>query len=111
MAVPTVKWRVVPIAAACLLAAAPVARADLFLDAEVLVEAGGVAIDLPGYSVPSFVDWNDDDIPDLVVGQGSGSTPARVRVYLNTGTANAPAFTDYFYAQSLGDTLEEVGSG
>ncbi len=111
MTVSTWTRRVLPIATGCILAASVGARADLRLDAEVLVDADGIAVDMPGYSVPSFVDWNDDDLPDLVVGQGSGTTPARVRIYLNEGAENAPEFADYFYALSMGDTLEVVGGG
>jgi hypothetical protein len=54
-----------------------------------------------GYSVPSYVDWNNDGRKDLVVGEGGGGyTDGKVRVYLNTGTASSPQFSDYFYAQS-----------
>lgn len=76
-----------------------------------LVEAGGVDISVPGYSVPSFVDWNNDNLQDLVIGQGSGTQPVKVRVYLNVGTQSNPQFSGYFYAQSLGADLTTTGSG
>ncbi len=75
----------------------------LNLGPEELVKANGVDIVVPGYSVPSFVDWNNDNLKDLVIGQGQGATPSspgKVRVYLNVGTEPNPQFTTFFYAQS-----------
>ena len=48
----------------------------LNLGPERLVEADGVVIQLPGYSVPSFVDWNDDNLKDLLIGEGGGDHAA-----------------------------------
>ena len=76
------------------------------------VQAGGVDIDVPGYSVPSFVLWDGDDLPDLVVGQGSGiDLYGKVRVYINRGSPGAPLFTDWFYVQAGGGDLESPGGG
>ena len=73
----------------------------LNLGPEEIVEANGVDIEVPGYSVPSFVDWNNDSLKDLIIGQGSGTyPPGKVRVYLNVGTESNPQFSDYFYVQS-----------
>ncbi|MHC5115175.1 MAG: FG-GAP-like repeat-containing protein [Planctomycetota bacterium] len=77
----------------------------------VMLEAGGAPIDVPGYSVPSFVHWNEDGRKDLVVGEGSGSVIGRVRVYLNVGSEGAPQFDEFFYAQSNGADLTLLGSG
>lgn len=74
---------------------------------EEFVEAGGVDIDVGTYSVPSFVDWNNDDLKDLVIGTGGGY----VRVYLNVGTQSNPQFSSYFYAQSNGSNLYCAPSG
>ena len=90
------------------------ASAELVLNLgpEERVEAGAIDIVVPGYSVPSFGDWNGDNLKDLIVGEGSGLDPnARVRVYLNVGTESDPQFTDFFYAQSEGADLSSVGSG
>ncbi len=88
------------------------AAGQLNLGPEELVQADGADIDVPGYSVPSFVDWNNDGLGDLVVGEGSGAFPdAKVRVYPNVGTSSAPQFSDYFYAQSNGSDLTVPGSG
>lgn len=75
------------------------------LGPEELVQAGGVEIAVPGYSVPSFEDWNNDLLKDLIVGEGGGAVPGKVRVYLNVGTEADPCFADYFYAQSDGQDL------
>ena len=78
---------------------------------EEIIQANGVDIQVPGYSVPSFVDWNNDNLQDLVIGEGSGFGDAKVRVYLNVGTESEPAFADYFYAQSEGSDLTCLASG
>jgi len=83
----------------------------LNLGLEELVQANGVDIQVPGYSVPSFVDWNNDKLKDLVIGEGGGSGDAKVRVYLNVGTESEPEFSDYFYAQSNGSDLVCPASG
>ena len=67
------------------------------------VQTDGTDVAVPGYSVPSFSDWNNDGLNDLIVGQGGGgSSEARVRVYLNRGAAGEPEFSDYFYAETAG---------
>jgi len=77
-----------------------------------LVQANGVDIQVPGYSVPSFVDWNNDGLNDLVIGEGSGShPPGKVRIYLNIGSESDPQFSGYFYAQSNGTDLTCPASG
>jgi hypothetical protein len=78
---------------------------------EEIIQAGGVDLVVPGYSVPSFEDWNNDLLGDLIVGEGGGSTPGKVRVYLNVGTEADPCFVDYFYAQADGQDLAVPASG
>jgi hypothetical protein len=73
----------------------------LNLGPEELVEAGGLDIDVGTYSVPSYVEWNNDGLKDLIIGGGDG----KVRVYLNGGTESEPAFSNFFYAQSDGNDL------
>jgi len=102
-----------PLCAAALnLAALPGAWAgNLRLGAEQFVQAAASPIAVPGYSVPSLVDWNADGLKDLIVGEGSGTITPKVRVYLNTGTASAPQFSTFFYVQSNGGDLTVPGSG
>lgn len=83
----------------------------LNLGPEEIIQANGVDIQVPGYSVPSFVDWNNDKLNDLVIGEGGGFGDAKVRVYLNVGTEPSPQFSDYFYAQSDGSDLVCPASG
>ena len=79
----------------------------LNLGPEEIVQAGGIDIDVGTYSVPSFVDWDNDLLKDLVIGGGDG----KVRVYLNVGTESNPQFSSYFYAQSNGSDLYCPPSG
>ena len=71
-----------------------------------MVQAGGEIIQVLGGAAPSMTDWNNDALPDLIVGEGNSFSPGRVRVYLNIGAAGAPLFGDFVYATSMGDTLE-----
>jgi len=75
------------------------------LGPEEFVQADGTDIVVPGYSVPSFEDWNNDLLKDLIVGEGGSYGDAKVRVYLNVGTEAAPCFVGYFYVQSDGRDL------
>jgi len=88
------------------------ARSELVLGPVEFVQAGGVDVQVPGYSVPSFVHWNGDDLLDLVVGEGGLTAfPGKVRIYLNIGTIEEPSFGDFSYAQSEGADLEVTGGG
>ncbi len=68
-------------------------------------------IQVPGYSVPSLADLNGDGLRDLIIGEGSGSYPAAVRIYPNVGSATAPEFSTFSHAQSNGTDLILSGSG
>ncbi len=83
----------------------------LDLGPEQLVQAEGTEIVVPGYSVPSYVDWNNDDLADLIIGQGNYANPGKVRVYLNVGTESNPQFSDYFYVQSNSADLTVPAAG
>ena len=75
------------------------------LGPEEFVEADGNDIVVRGYSVPSFEDWNNDHLRDLIVGEGGDGITGRVRVYLNAGTEADPCFVSFFYVQSNGHDL------
>ena len=81
------------------------------LGPEEMVLSGGAVIQVTGYSVPSFVCWDGDAKMDLVVGEGSGSFTAKIRIYRNTGSAGAPLFDGSIFAQSLGEDLVCPGGG
>ena len=87
------------------------AAAQLDLGPAELVQAGGLPIQVPGYSVPSYAHWDAEGGLDLIVGEGSGTHTPKVRVYLNTGSVESPAFNGWFYAQAAGADLTTPGSG
>lgn len=83
----------------------------LNLGPEEFIQADGNDIVVPGYSVPSFEDWNNDGLRDLIVGEGGSTTAGKVRVYLNVGIESDPCFVDYFYAQADGNDLTCTPAG
>lgn len=90
---------------------APTAGAQFHIGPEAFVPAAGLEIQVGGYSVPSWADWNGDGLPDLVVGEGSGSDRPRVRYYLNSGVPGAPMFGGFGLALSQGTVLSQPGGG
>jgi hypothetical protein len=91
--------------ACCAATANRAAGTSLQLGPAQLVQAGGSDLTVPGYSVPQYVDWDNDGRHDLIVGEGGAGSPGKVRVYRNVGTSAAPLFSDYQYVQSLGSDL------
>ncbi|MBM4118835.1 hypothetical protein FJ251_14090 [bacterium] len=85
---------------AMLLVALP-ATASLQFGANVLLPAHGEEVYVPGHSVPCLADLNTDGYPDLLVGEGSGLYPGRVRLYLNEALGAPPSFGDYDYLRLL----------
>ena len=102
-------WVASAILSSILVFCTPPAFSQLDLGPEEVLQAGGSSIAVPGYSVPSFSLWNGDSLPDLIVGQGDGSSPGKVRVYLNSGTNGSPVFQGYSFAQSSGADLSLPG--
>jgi len=85
--------------------------AEWKLGPEQIAQASGTDLTVLGYSVPSMADWNNDSLPDLIVGEGGAGYSGKVRVYINGGVPGAPSFTDYTYAQSGGADLVVTSSG
>jgi len=85
------------------------ANAGMLLGSEQLVRAGELVIEVPGDSVPSFVDWNNDGLKDLIVGEGGAGFTPKVRLYLNEGAVGDPLFSDFNYLQS--DGADITGGG
>jgi hypothetical protein len=83
----------------------------IHLGPEEIIKAKGKEIVVPGYSVPSFADWNSEGLQDLIVGEGGGGAPGKIRVYPNMGTEADPCFADYFYVQSNGQDLTVTPEG
>jgi len=67
----------------------------------------GNPIDVGTYSDPLVVDWNEDSLKDLIVGQFSEGAPdeGKIRIYLNEGTNPAPVFTAWTYMQADGSDI------
>jgi WD40 repeat protein len=90
---------------ACLSLQAMAEETVLDFGPEEFVKVDGNDLVVPGYSVPSFEDWNNDHLKDLLVGEGGGTLPGKVRVYLNVGTETDPCFVNYSYVQANGQDL------
>jgi hypothetical protein len=68
-----------------------------------LVKAGDNPIEVDiGHLVPCLVDWNNDGLKDLVVGQFKGG---KIRLYLNRGTAGNPLFGEFEYLKAGGKEI------
>jgi hypothetical protein len=65
----------------------------------VYIEANGSAITVNGHADPCVADWDGDGLKDLLLGE---FTQGRIRLYLNSGTSNAPVFTTWSYLESDG---------
>jgi hypothetical protein len=101
-----VRWPIAGfVVIACLSLPAPAEEAAINLGPEEFVKAAGQEMVVPGYSVPSFEDWNGDHLSDLIVGEGGNGFAGKVRVYLNVGTESDPCFVDFFYVQADGQDL------
>lgn len=100
------RWPVAAlVVVACLSAQALAQDGAINLGPEEFVKVDGNDIVVPGYSVPSFEDWNGDHLKDLIVGEGGGGSVGKVRVYLNVGTESDPCFVSFFYVQANGQDL------
>ncbi len=75
-----------------------------------VLTAEGSDIQTEAWSTPSLVDWNVDGLPDLLVGEKVGET-GKIRVFLNSGTNEAPAFAESFYVQAEGQDLVLPAAG
>jgi len=74
------------------------ASGDINLIAEPMVSVAGEPISLDYNSAPCVVDWNNDNLPDLVAGKLEG-IPAGLHLYINDGVTGDPLFnsTDTVY--------------
>jgi hypothetical protein len=68
------------------------------IDAGVAVASAGLPISVTsGFSTPFVVDWDNDGMKDLLVGQLDNG---KIRLYLNAGTDAEPVFNAFTYLQS-----------
>lgn len=91
----------VSLSAALLMAAPAMAATPGELADPVLMEADGQPIDVEvGHAHPFVVDFDQDGVRDLAVGQfGDG----RLRIYRNAGTDREPQFKDFTWFRAGGD--------
>jgi len=82
-------------------------RGEVALDGT-LSYAAGVSLGLPPMAgaVPFAADWNNDGRKDLIVGQADGT----VKLYLNAGTEDAPAFGEGSYLAADGVPINVVAA-
>lgn len=71
------------------------------------LQCAGSPIDVGTFSDPLVVDWNEDGLKDLIVGQFSEGEPdeGKIRIYLNEGTNSVPVFTAWTYMQADGSDI------
>ncbi len=63
------------------------------------IYAGAAYLDVGDYAIPCVADWNGDGRKDLLVGYRSAD---KVALYLNGGSDNSPAFTNFVNLQAGG---------
>jgi len=75
------------------------------LTTEDRITANGVEIVCDSNSAPVIVDWNEDGLLDMLLGQEVHSTGS-IRLYLNSGTPEEHQFTTYTWLQSGGTNIK-----
>ena len=73
------------------------------LTSEGWLQNSDAVIDVGANSAPVVVDWNEDGLLDLLV--GNELTAEGIRLYLNSGTTVNPVLTTWTYIQNGGATL------
>ena len=69
-----------------------------------LTSGSGRPLDVGHNSAPVVFDWNDDGLPDLIVGKQEGP-PGSVLLYLNQGTPGNPVLVDSTFVLSSGEPI------
>lgn len=67
-----------------------------------MLECSGSPIDVGYYGSPCVVDWDGDDVQDLVLGQFSNGN---IRFYQNEGTNADPVLNSFSYLQADGSNI------
>jgi cysteine-rich repeat protein len=76
------------------------------------IQVNGSDLQVDSYSVPALMDFNDDGVQDLIVGEKTAAGDGKVRVYLNQGTAAEPSYNSFEYAALAdGSDLSVPASG
>ncbi len=98
-------------ASAISLIATPCTSLILQLGHESIVQSEGSDLQVDAYSVPCLFDWNDDDLPDLLIGEGGVIYQGTVHLFLNQGEIGQPDFVDAGHLMAGGSDLQVPGSG
>lgn len=77
-------------------------KPDDTLTTEPDIKANGTPIDVGENSAPFVVDWDEDGLLDLLIGNDTGN----LRLYLNSGTPTAHAFTTYSLIEVNGSPVD-----
>ncbi len=77
-------------------------KTDGTLTEEPDIVANGATIDVGNNSAPHVIDWNEDGLLDLVLGNETGN----IRIYVNSGTPSQYQFTTYTLLQGGGTTIK-----
>jgi hypothetical protein len=93
------------------LAAAGTRAAGLDLGPQQIIYDGASVLCVGEYSVPSYVDWDNDGDKDLIVGSRETDDTGKVRLYTNIGSASSPAFNGFQFIQSGGADIDVGSSG
>lgn len=74
---------------------------------EGVIQANGadLSLDLQAAS-PCILDWNEDGLPDIIVGAGIWKTKIPLRLYLNKGTKTSYLYENYEYLFYESDTIK-----
>ncbi len=70
------------------------------------VQANAASLDVGDQAIPCVADWNGDGLKDLTVGYRYAD---KVALYLNCGTAQQPAFTNFVNLQAGGADIYHYG--
>ncbi|MHC4942512.1 MAG: hypothetical protein ACYTG7_05770 [Planctomycetota bacterium] len=91
------------LAAAALLMPADLSAQAPSFKKEEFIKANGSPIQLSiGHADPCVVDWDGDQVKDLLVGQFSSG---KIRFYKNSGTNGFPILTTFDYLQADGTDI------
>lgn len=86
----------------CLVLVFQVPPAIEFNESVIVSDTLGKPLDVGTYAAPMMTDWNEDGLPDLLIGQFEDG---RMRFYPNIGTEGSPEFMYFDYLRDGGSIL------
>jgi hypothetical protein len=73
-----------------------------------MITAQSAPLDPGAHAIPCMADWNDDGLPDLIVGY---KTDDKIALYLNTGTRSQAQFSEPINIQADGADIKHSSGG